>query len=350
MLSPTGNTRWDRATIRGILTQPAYTGTAKYGKTRLCPRENPRRPKRGDPPVPRQEKVAKATAPSEQEDIAVPALISAELFTEAAAKLQENRQRYREHKKGTEYLLGGLLVCQRCGSAYCGRRHRLPGREYRYYRCLGTDRYRHGGEARVPTRACRAGSRRPCGRISALVEGSRTSPARVRSAAGHAGEPERRWRGALRKSIGRLKLRVGRLIDAYENGWVDKAEFQPRIQRTKEQLAREQAALAQYEREAAGNEELRLVFGDFTAFAQQMSKGLEKADFATRRKLLRLLVNRIQVDQDEVRIVYKVQPRPFALGPGSGAFLQDCLNSLCSSQGSGLTVPAPASCRAGGPI
>src|SRR5208337_2598674 len=137
----------------------------------------------------------------------------------------------------------------------------------------------------------------------------------------------------LRKSIGRLKLRVGRLIDAYENGWVEKAEFQPRIQRTKEQLAREQAALAQYEREAAGNEELRLVFGDFTAFAQQVSKGLEKADFPTRRKLLRLLVNRIQVDQDEVRIVYKVQPRPFALGLGSGAFLQNCLNSLRSAPG-----------------
>ncbi len=63
VLSPTGNTRWDRATIRGILMQPAYTGTAKYGKTRLFPRENQRRPKRGDPPVPRQEKVAKATAP-----------------------------------------------------------------------------------------------------------------------------------------------------------------------------------------------------------------------------------------------------------------------------------------------
>ena len=150
----------------------------------------------------------------------------------------------------------------------------------------------------------------------------------------------------LRKSIGRLKLRVGRLIDAYENGWVEKAEFQPRIQRTKEQLAREQAALAQYEREAAGNEELRLVFGDFTAFAQQVSKGLEKADFPTRRKLLRLLVNRIQVDQDEVRIVYKVQPRPFALGLGSGAFLQNCLNSLGKPQGrslvaSGASPPAP---------
>ena len=42
--SPTGKVRWDRPSIRGILMQPAYTGTAKYGKTRLFPRENQRRP------------------------------------------------------------------------------------------------------------------------------------------------------------------------------------------------------------------------------------------------------------------------------------------------------------------
>ena len=50
-----GNARWDTATIRGILLNPAYTGTAKYGKTRLFPRTPDHRPKRGDPPTPRQD-------------------------------------------------------------------------------------------------------------------------------------------------------------------------------------------------------------------------------------------------------------------------------------------------------
>lgn len=73
--SPTGQARWDRATIRGILKQPAYTGTAKYGKTRLFPRKNTRRPKRGDPALPRRPQVAQPTAPEEQEDVPVPALV-----------------------------------------------------------------------------------------------------------------------------------------------------------------------------------------------------------------------------------------------------------------------------------
>jgi len=55
----------------------------------------------------------------------------------------------RAQKQGTEFLLSGLLICQRCHSAYCGRRSpRTAGREpYVYYRCLGTDKYRQGGEA-----------------------------------------------------------------------------------------------------------------------------------------------------------------------------------------------------------
>ena len=322
--SPTGNNRWERTTIRDILRQSAYTGVAKYGKTRLVPRENQRRPKRGDPPVPRQEKVGKATAPSEQEDIPVPALISVELFTEAAAKLEENRRRFRELKKGSEFLLGGLLVCERCGSAYCGRRHRRSGREYCYYRCLGTDKYRHGGEAPCTNKSLPGGiDEAVWSDLCALLN----DPERLEHEFNRrlAKPKSENVTGArLRESIGRLKLRISRLIDAYENGSVDKAEFEPRIQRAKEQLAREQGALAECEKEAASNDELRLVLGEFTAFAQEMSKGLGHADFAMRRKLLRLLVSRIQVDDDEVRIVYKVQPRPFVLGPGNGALLHDC--------------------------
>ena len=68
-----------------------------------------------------------------------------------------------------------------------------------------------------------------------------------------------------------------------------------------------------------------------------MSEGLDQADFDTRRKLLRLLIKRIEVDQDEVRIVYKVQPRPFATAPASGGFLQDCLKF--AGKPFGLDIP-----------
>lgn len=335
----TGQSRWDRATVRGILLQPAYTGTAKYPKTRLFPRKAGRRPKRGDPRVPRCEKVSQATPPEEQEPIAVPAIISSELFDAVAARLAENRHRYRQQKKGAEFLLSGLMVCHRCGSAYCGRRQRRAGSQpaYVYYRCIGSDKYRHGGEA-ICSNASVNGSQ-----LEELVWRDvcdlLQDPGRLRR------ELERRLEQPrsesldgthLQKSIAQLKQRIGRLIDAYENGWMDKSDFESRIRRAKERLTREEEVWGEHQRDVCSDVELRLVVGQFETFATQIASGLEEADFATRRKLLRVLVHRIEVDEDEVRIVYKVQSHPFVLNPArtaGGEFLQHCLQSYKTAQG-----------------
>lgn len=332
----TGKQRWDTATIRGMLLNPAYTGTAKYGKTRLVPRSPGRRPKRGDPATPRQEKVAQATLPQEQDPIPVPTLVSCELFQAAAQRLAENRRRYREQKTGAEFLLSGLLVCHRCGSAYCGRRSRQPGsdRRYVYYRCLGTDKYRHAGEVLCTNKSVAGAGLESLvwTDLSALLQ----DPGRLRQ------ELERRCEKPAAEfdvsqhaeSIAQLKRRLGRLMDAYENGWLEKLEFESRMGRAKERLTREQELFTEHERDATRADELRLVLGQFETFAEQIGTGLQHADFPTQRKLLRLLVKRIEVDNEEVRIVYKVQPRPFALRPASGGeLLQDCLKSPMSAQG-----------------
>ena len=285
---------------------------------------------RGQPELPRREKVEQPTLEAEQESIPVPASSSKELFEGAARQLEENRRRCREQRKGAEFLLSGLLVCQRCGSAYCGHRswHRSSGTGcvyYRYYRCLGTDKYRYGGEA-----ICGNGPL-----SGALLEQAvwldvcalLQDPGRLRQ------EMERRLERRVPDDLGVAhhegviahgKRRLARLIDAYENGLLEKQEFEPRIRRAKDQLARAEEALAEHAREAADDEQVRLLVGHFDAFAAQMRSGLDGADFATKRKILRLLVKRIEVDENEIRVVYKVQPDPFVQGPARGSFLQDC--------------------------
>jgi site-specific DNA recombinase len=330
----TGKTRWDRATIRGMLLNPAYQGTAKYGKTRLFPRKNPARAKRGTQARPRSDKIALATAAAEQEEIAVPALVSAELFQAAAERLEENRRRYREQKKGTEFLLSGLLVCARCGSAYCGRRQRVtPQGAYVYYRCIGTDRYRHDGDricanASVHGRVEKAVWLDLCSLLQEPERLRREFEERLERPAHENAEVAR-----LEQVLVQHKRRIARLIDAYENGWLDKADFEPRVRSAKERLARDEAVLLEHQRDSIGAEELRLVIGQYEAFAAQMTTSLEHADFATKRKLLRLLVKRIEVTDQEIRIVYKVSIRPFVHSPLNGGFLQDCLKFQITAQG-----------------
>jgi site-specific DNA recombinase len=330
-----GKARWDRSTIRGWLCNPAYTGTAKYGKTRQMARTSGRRPKRGDPPIPRQERVSQATSPDEQESIPVPSVVSCELFQAVAERLEQNRCRYREQKSGAEFLLSGLLVCHRCGSAYCGRwnRSRTGERQYSYYRCLGTDKYRQAGEVICENKSVTGKSLEDMvwSDVCSLLQ----DPERLRR------EFERRRQrpafsecapSQCQELIAKLKRRVARLLDAYENGWLEKAEFETRMSRARDRLVREQQAHAEYERTVTSDDELRLLVSHFEVFAEQIGKGLDHSDFATRRKLLRLLINRIEVDDDEVRIVYKVQPHPFALSPDRG-ILQDCLKCHSIAQG-----------------
>jgi hypothetical protein len=57
-----------------------------------------------------------------------------------------------------------------------------------------------------------------------------------------------------------------------------------------------------------------------------------------KRKILRLLINRIEIDKDEVRIVYKVQCHPFVPSPVKRGFLQDCLECHIVAQGGALRL------------
>ena len=315
-----GGARWDRATIRGILRNTAYRGVARYGKTRVCPGETPSRPQRGKSARPRPEKVQRPTLPEEQEELVTPVIVDGELFAAVVQRLDENRRRRREQEPGSKFLLSGLLVCPTCGSACCGEsRNRLAGSlPYRYYRCLGTTKHRHGGVTICQQKSVRAPELEEAvwSDVRSLLE----EPARLQRELSRRLEqppPQDADHASLSKSIAGLKRRLSRLLDAYEGGWLQKPEFEKRMKSVKDRLDREEASLLQHERDISANSDIRLVVSEFSSFAEQMRASLATVDFATKRQLLRLLVNRIEIDTEEVRIVYKVPSHPFAYRPAS---------------------------------
>ena len=147
----TGKTYWDRTTIWGMLKNPAYKGAAAFGKTRVGPLRPRLRAQRGKPLQPRKG-VSSFDVPSEEwSSIPVPALVEAALFETVQQQLAENRKRGRVRKRGAKYLLQGLITCSHCKYAYYGKavsNKAAKGkvRDYAYYRCIGTDAYRFGGE------------------------------------------------------------------------------------------------------------------------------------------------------------------------------------------------------------
>jgi site-specific DNA recombinase len=327
--SPGGKALWDRKTVWAMLRNPAYQGTARFGKTRSGPHRPQLRKQRGKSEHPRRScSVSRSDGPGIP--IAVPALVSEDLFAAVAEQLEENRRRSRLTRRGASYLLQGLVVCQLCGYALYGKpispAQSRGRRRYTYYRCIGTDGYRFGGQKVCSNKQVRtdlldeAVWQDAC---ALLKDPERVDKEYRRRLEGGERKGDVRGAEALEQSLRKVRRGIARLIDAYGDDLLEKEEFEPRIRTARERLARLQAEAQERSDAEVQERELRLVIGQLGDFAGRVGSGLQEADWATRRAIVRALVSRVEVDGDAIRIVYRVGPCPFAEGPEGGP-LQGC--------------------------
>jgi len=309
----TGKTVWDRATVCDMLKNPAYKGTAAFGKTSVEPLRPRLRAQRGRPMQPKRAVSTHDVPPEQWMSVAVPALIDEALFEAVQDQLQENQQRARIGQRGARYLLQGLLVCACCGYAYYGKpispsaRKGNP-RSYAYYRCIGSDAHRFGGVRVCWNKQLRTDlvDEAVWNEVCKLLE----DPSRL--------EQEYRQRllvkehstelTGLEASLGRLRQGIARLIDSYAEGMIDKAEFEPRIPRMRERIKQLEEQIRQIQDEAGMEHELRLILGRLETFASKVKEGLAEADWLTRREIIRTLVKRVEVNQEQVNVIFRVGP------------------------------------------
>ena len=243
--SPRGKNYWDRTTVWGILKNSAYVGQARFGKTRIGPKRPRLRGQRGKPAESRKEASVYDTPIEDQIVIPVPAVVEEAIFNAVAEQLTENRMRRRERQCGSRYLLQGLLVCKKCGYAYYGKPLSLSSRkgkarEYAYYRCVGTDAYWFGGQRVCDNRQCRtdlidqAVWQDVCSLLSDPDRVRREYESRSRGIRKKAGRPAEQ----LARLISSVRRGIARLIDSYQDGFLDREEFQPRIRAAKERLVK----------------------------------------------------------------------------------------------------------------
>ena len=334
--SPKGRPYWDRSSIWAMLRNTAYKGQAAFGRTRSAERQLLLRPLRGTPAQPRRLHVKRATPREEWVPIPVPALVEEELFAAVQAQLVENGERLRRTHPGHRYLLQGLLVCQQCGYAYVGKSKSHGGRPDRvqYYQCNGASQQRLLGQSICRNKMVRMADLDAAvwEDVSALL----AEPQRIEQEYQRRldGKPSNNEFEQLRQTIAKVKNGIARLIDAYSEGLLDKAEFEPRLRRAKERLTQLESAHQAERQRATEAQELRLVIGRLQDFAAQVKSGLGDTPWKTRREIIRALVKRIEVDGQLVRMVYRINDGPFAKAAGqkSGGMAHYCCNRSCPSQ------------------
>jgi site-specific DNA recombinase len=335
--SATGKPWWDRTSIWAMLKNPAYKGSAAFGKTRTGPRRPQLRKLRGQTKPPRRTCSTYDTEPSEQIAIPVPAIISEELFDAVQQQLTENRLRGRERKRGARYLLQGLLECECCGYAYYGKkvsRHSAKGKvPYAYYRCVGTDAYRFGGKRVCHNKQVRTDKldeavwNDACQLLRHPTLLRKEYQRRLAEPKCSDGEQ------SLSKQIGHAQRTVNRLIDAYADGVLDREEFEPRLERARKRLSDLQTKLDAIQCQTREQNVLRDALACLDNFSETMMNNLDQADWNTRREILRTLIERVVVESDQLRIVYRINFPLFARKASNDRVLHFCWRSDLTAAG-----------------
>jgi site-specific DNA recombinase len=245
----------------------------------------------------------------------VPAVIENELFAAVQEQLAENRQRNRQTRRGQRSLLQGLLVCRRCG--------------YAYYRCRGSDAHRFGGQRLCANPQLRTD--RTDAAVWQEVQRLLQTPGMI------AAECERRLHqtqhpkadrpnfATAEAQIAELRRSVARLIDSYAEGLIEKAEFEQRITKLRQRIKVWEQQAAALQDEAALNRTLSLIIGRLEDFAKQIQRRMTTLDWSLQRDLIRLFVKRVEVDHDEINVVFRVAPPPGSLPPQGCSTLLDGL-------------------------
>ena len=304
-----GISRWERSTVWGMLRNPAYRGTACFGKTERAERQKLTRPLRMKGGFSPRCSCSRERPRAQWVEIGVPAIINEAIFAQAQERLELNK-RFSPRRTIEATLLQGMLVCGECGHAFYRTSTRTSKRKLYYYRCLGSDDYRY------PTgRVC---SNRPVRqdyldeivwrRVLQLLEDPELIRAEIerRLQEIQHSNPTRQKKEVLTKQIARSNKSIEKLLDAYQEDLLHLEELRnrmPELRRREKALRTELQSLdaAAYDQQTF----LRLA-GNIEHFLGCLRETADTMDVKERQKIVRLVVKEVLVEQETIKIKHSI--------------------------------------------
>ena len=319
-LTATGKRIWSRQAVWHILQNPVYQGTAAYGKTRMMPRtkKSRLRPPRGRGSEPRRSNSAVSVAENEWVFMPAPAIVDRALFSAAQDQLRENRTRARSGLRRSGYLLQGLTCCALCGYAFYGKTTRQRGKgrqltDFRYYRCSGTDGYRFGGERICTNTQIRAESVENA--IWEYVTKIVKNPEIIdQDDDSEERNPGRENIDGLTLQLQKLRHGMERLIDSLAEGVIDRGQFTARMERTKVRIAEIEAKQGAQSTGEERRAHIRSLMSRLGVLSNHLESHLRDPDWATKREIIRAIVQRIEIGPAKVAVVLRLPAESNARG------------------------------------
>ncbi len=313
--------RWERSVVWAILRNPAYKGTACFNKTQVGPRQKATKPFRLSGRAVHGDKSSNHERPRDEWiEIPVPAIVSEETFALAAERLADNK-RFAPRRTIEPSIVQGLVSCRKCGYALSRTSARTAARKIHYYRCLGSDAWRHLGGPVCDSRPIRQDLRDQIvwQEVIHLIEDPTLLRAELdrRLDAARAAEPTKRRREALERELIRIRKSMERLLTAYQEDLLSLDELRRRMP---ELRAREQSMRAERQAildQAADQISFLRLAETLTASLQRLRQSAKTLEIAERQKVVRLLVKEVLVDNDTITIRHSI-PAQAPTSPAGG--------------------------------
>ena len=314
----TGKARWDRSVVWGMLRNPAYAGTAVFGKTQVL-QESPglnRRARLEGRSVPRASKTVDRPR-EEWIEIPVPAIVTAETFGRAAQRLADNK-RYAARNTKVPSLLQGLAACSACGYGYYRTSTRTTNKKIYYYRCLGSDDYRYEGGRVCGNQPVRADylDEVVWDHITALL----ADPALIRGeiskrlAAARTSDPVTSQRKRLQAALAKATASITAMIEAFSEQLVTIDELRARMPHLRARETGLRGQLDALDAQAADRDAYLKLADDLEGFLAQLRGNAATATVEDRQRVLRLLVKDILIGPEKITIRHRIPARPGSSG------------------------------------
>jgi len=311
--------QWERSTVWAMLRNPAYKGTACFGKTQTAQRQrinNRTLRLRGGLPA---RNSASHELPREQWiEIAVPGLISEDTFALAQERLACNKQ-FASRRTIEPSILQGLLHCRHCGYALYRTSTRSSARKIAYYRCLGSEAWRYAGKARCSARPIRFDLLEYIvwTELVRLLEDRTLIQAELnrRLEAARNASPAQRREETLTRELAQANKRMERLLTAYQEELLSLDELRRRMPelRRREQTLRTE--LEMLHTQVADQAAYLRVAQTLSTFLESLRVNVQTLDVRDRQRITRLLVKEVVVGDDSITIRHSI---PNAVGSSGG--------------------------------
>ena len=309
----TGKHRWDRSVIWGMLRNPAYAGTAVFGKTqiihaqpglnrvaRLQGRTTPRAIKAVDRPR------------EEWTEIPVPAIISSDTFGRVQQRLEDNK-RFAARGAKVPSLLQGLAACAACGYGYYRTSARTARRKIYYYRCLGSDDYRYEGGRVCGNKPVRADYLDQV--VWDHITGLLADPALIRAEIARRLEqartsnPVTRQRKQIELALAKAATSITAMVEAFSEQLITIDELRTRMPDLRAREAGLRGQLGVLDAQAADRDAYLKLAGDLEGFLAQLRGSAATASISERQRVLRLLVKDILIGPEKITIRHRIPVR-----------------------------------------